>query len=150
MQDDVKPVPMWLAVDLGKAEAAAMVQHAAQFITEGSAAMTRLSLLFNSAPDASAGYDQTLTRFLIATMSLSSRVDKISPFLRSLSGDPELWQKLLAGGQGALDAAVAAAEDAGLNGPALKRALGEEGCCDQLGVQVSLQPMVCVQPSVWC
>ena len=69
-------------------------------------------------------------------MSLASRVDKIGPFLLSLSGDAGLWQRLAGGGQAALDAAVAAAEDAGLNGVALRRALGEEGCCNHSGMQV--------------
>lgn len=133
----MKPVTIWLAVDLRKPEAATIVHNAAQFIAEGSAEMTRLSLLFNGAPDTSGGESKTLARFLTATMSLSSRVDKISPFLRSFSGNSGLWKQLTGGGQAGLDAAVAAAEEAGLNGAALKRALGDEGCCNPTEMQVT-------------
>lgn len=136
VQDNVKPVTIWLVVDLSRPEAAGLVCSAARFISAHDADMTRLSLLFNGVPEASGGQNEYLARFLVATMSLSSRVDKISPFLRSLSGG-DLWEQLAGGGQAALDAAVAAAEEAGLNGVALKRALGDEGCCSPAGTQVA-------------
>lgn len=146
MQDNVKPVSIWLAVDLSRPEAAALVHNAAQFIAEGDAEMTRLSLLFNDAPDTNGKKTETLARFLTATMSLSSRVDKISPFLRSFSGSDGLWKQLADDGEAALAAAVAAAEEAGLNGVALKRALGEDGCCNAAGLQVI---PFCSPATVW-
>jgi hypothetical protein len=129
---------MWLAVDLSKPEAADLVHNAATFIAEGDSAMSRLALLFNGGSDLEHGQTELLARFLVATMSLSSRVDKISPFVKTFSGDSDLWKLLAGGGQAALDAALAAAEEAGLNRIALQKVLADDGCCSALGIQVQL------------
>lgn len=136
VQDDVKPVTIWLAMDLSRPEAAQLMHNAATYIAEKDAEKSRLSVLFNSAPDGAGKQVDTLARFITAVMSLSSRVNKISPFLKSVSGNKELWQQLATKGEAALDAAVAAAEEAGLNVVALQKALGDEGSCSSAKMQV--------------
>ena len=117
--DAIKGASHWLVLDPQRG--AALLQSAAAYLLTPAAARSRLALLLSPAGGDSA--TSALARVLLAASSLTSRLHKLPPFLLALSGDEALWARLAASEGGAAEAAVAAAEAAGLNGAALRLSL---------------------------
>jgi hypothetical protein len=134
VQDQVKPVTFWLVLDPVKH--ADLLAAAMRYLLNGSAAATRVAMVFYP----SAGTTK-LHRFLYAVSALTSRADKISPFLLALTQQPQLWEALAAQQAGAMAQdgtmaqAIEAAKEAGLNAVMLGKAL-QTGAASQQNFEV--------------
>eukprot|EP00892_Ulva_mutabilis_P002282 jgi/Ulvmu1/12054/UM083_0067.1 len=136
-RDLIKPVTHWLVLSVLAPDARQTLASAVEYIRGSEAKQARLSVMFECA---SVEQDKAaaLMRILHAAASLKSRLDKIPLFLNSLATDEALWKRLASSHKGALQSAVALAEQSGLNVDALQAILDRLSWTNGLAVRLTV------------
>lgn len=131
MQDFIKPVSQWLVLNVGAADAPAILRSAMQFLISNRAQQSRLALIFTSVDP---GAPEMLMRVIHAATLQTGRLDKVPSFLMGLANNLDLWKRLSTARKGSIEKALALANDFGLNLQAMQRMLSSDASADGLKV----------------